>query len=474
MKYFLTLFSTLFLFLSCGINQSNSSINTAMTTDIDSINPYKLVSSNSKQIMYNVYEGLVMPDENGDVVPAIAKSYSVSNDGLTYEFVIRNDVYFHNGEKLVLDDVLFSLKKVKELKFQEAFENIKSIEAKDENTLLIHLNEPDSSFIYYLTTAIVSKKTFYSIDTKENGTGAYKIKTYKNEQKLVLEKFDKYYGQKANINTININISPNSQTNFLKLLSGEYNFLTTIDVKREKELKNFTVIKQVQNMVFMMGINNEKVPKNERLGLATYINKDDIIAKTSNNNSVKIYSSMSPILKKYYNDNITEIGIHGESIMGKTYTLKIPTNDKIYIETAQIIKSQFEKMSVKIKIVEMEFSAWLKEVYTNRDFELTLIGLSGKLDPNSILRRYTSTYKRNFINFNNKEYDKLISEAKKTADDNKKVENYKKAQQILVSEGSSVYIMDPAFIVAHSKNISGYTQYAIPYINFAKLKFGEN
>ena len=104
---------------------------------------------------------------------------------------------------------------------------------------------------------------------------------------------------------------------------------------------------------------------------------------------------------------------------------------------------------------------------------MTLIGLSGKLDPDAILRRYTSKYKRNFIGFNNEEYDKLILDAKRTVDVNKKVELYKKAQQILVDESSSVYLMDPTFIVAHSKDITGYTKYPIAYMNFAKLKFSE-
>ena len=82
MKYFLTLLLT--LLISCTNSASKKEINTAITSDIESINPYKLVSSNSTEIMYNIYEGLVMPSENGDVVPALAKSYSVSEDGLVY------------------------------------------------------------------------------------------------------------------------------------------------------------------------------------------------------------------------------------------------------------------------------------------------------------------------------------------------------------------------------------------------------
>ena len=143
------------------------------------------------------------------------------------------------------------------------------------------------------------------------------------------------------------------------------------------------------------------------------------------------------------------------------------------IEAKNKIDQLLSKYGFNVKIVELEFATWLQEVYTNRDFEMTLIGLSGKLDPDAILRRYTSKYKRNFIGFNNEEYDKLILDAKRTVDVNKRVELYKKAQQILVDESSSVYLMDPTFIVAHSKDITGYTKYPIAYMNFAKLKFSE-
>lgn len=471
MKYFLTLLLT--LLISCTNSASKKEINTAITSDIESINPYKLVSSNSTEIMYNIYEGLVMPSENGDVVPALAKSYSVSEDGLVYEFVIRDNVYFHNGDKLTVEDVIFSLEKMKELKIQSAFLNIKEITKKDDKTVLVTLEKSDTSLIYYLKTAIVNKRTFDSIGEKANGTGPYTIKEYVREQKLVLERNDRYYGEKANIKRVNIAISPNTDTNFLKLLSGEYNLLSYIDTKRESELKDFTVINQPQNMVFMLGLNNEKIDKNTRAAINIAINKDDIIQKTSGNKSLKLSSSMSPILAKYYNDNIKEVAGNTDLLKAKTFTLKIPTNSYLYIDVAQIIKEGLSKYGFNVKIVELEFATWIQEVYTNRDFEMTLIGLSGKLDPDAILRRYTSKYKRNFIGFNNEEYDKLILDAKRTVDVNKRVELYKKAQQILVDESSSVYLMDPTFIVAHSKDITGYTKYPIAYMNFAKLKFSE-
>ena len=471
MKYFLTLLLT--ILISCTNSAEKKEINTAITVDIESTNPYKLVSSNSTEIMYNIYEGLVMPGENGDLIPALAKSYSISEDGLVYEFIIRDNVYFHNGDKLTVEDVIFSLKKMKELKIQNAFLNIKEITKKDEKTVVVTLEQPDSSLMNYFRVAIVNKRTFDSIDEKANGTGPYAIKEHIREQKLVLERHEKYYGEKAHIKRINIAISPNPDTNFLRLLSGEYNFLSYINTKREAELKNFNFINQPQNMVFVFGLNNEKIDKNTRAAINAAVNKDDIIQKTTGSKSLKLSSNMSPIYEKYYNANVKEVLGDTNLLKGKTFILKIPTNSNIYIDVAQIIKEELLKYGANLKIVELEFATWLQEVYTNRDFEMTLIVFTGKLDPDAILKRYSSNYKRNFIGFKNEEYDNLIVEAKRSVDTNKRVELYKKAQQILADEIASVYIMDPTFIVAYSKDITGYTKYPISYINFSKLKFSE-
>ncbi len=463
-KFIIGLFMV--LAVSCGgksESNQNKEIKTAIKVDIDSVNPYKIVSTSTREIMYNVYEGLVMPKEDGTLRPAIAKEYSISEDGKTYSFIIRDDAYFHNGEAVSVNDVIFSIKTMKELKYQKAFANIEKISSTENPfEVIITLKEIDSSFIYNLIAPIVSEKSYNDIDEVENGTGPYYIKNYQREHKLILNKFDKYYGEKANIDIVDMDIVPNQETAFLNFISQKYNFLAGIDTKRLEDVKDKKIVTYPENMLFIMGINNEKFSLAFRKELVSSIDKKQIIEKATNNYAVE--------LKGNSNGNDTNKSV---TLEGLKLDLKIPSNYKIYIDTAQVIKEQLSKYGAEVNIIPQEFATWLKDVYTDRNYDITLIGLSGKLDKDSVYRRFTSTYKRNFINYKNEEYDNLIKLAKNTVDINKREDLYKKAYDMLVNDYASAFIMDPMTAVAMDKNIKGYSPYTIPYINFAKLKFGD-
>ncbi len=451
------------LTLSCGTktdNSSNSEIRTAIKVDIDSINPYKMVSAPTKEIMYNVYEGLVMPKEDGTIRPAIAKEYSVSNDGKVYRFIIRDDAYFHNGDIVSVDDVIFSLEKMRELKYQKAFNNIEAINiSKIPFELIITLKEADSSFIYNLTAPIVSKNTYNDLDKTINGTGPYFVKKYTREHKLILNKFDKYYGEKANIETVDIDIIPNVETIFLNFMSNKYNFLSSVDTKRIDDIKDKKIVTHPENMFFIMGINNKKFDLELRKSIVSALDNKQIIEKATNNYAIELKNIKSEVDKNLVN--------------GLKLDLKIPSNYKIYTDTAQVIKEQLSEYGIKVNIIPQEFSTWLKDVYTDRNYDITLIGLSGKLDKDSVYRRFTSDYKKNFLNYSNSEYDKLIKLAKETVDISNRDKIYEKAYEMLINDYAGAFIMDPLVAVAMDNNITGLTSYTIPYVDFSKLKIGD-
>ncbi len=155
----------------------------------------------------------------------------------------------------------------------------------------------------------------------------------------------------------------------------------------------------------------------------------------------------------------------------ETKTLKVPNSSKIYLDTAQSIKEQLKEVGITVDLEIIEWATWLSDVYTNRKYEASLAGLAGKMEPDAILRRYTSTYAKNFTNFNNARYDALIEEAKRTSNEAKQVENYKEAQKILAEEQAAIFLMDPNTIIATEKGLEGFEFYPLPYFNFAKLYF---
>ena len=74
----------------------------------DSLDPYQMTAAGTREVLFNVYEGLIKPDATGDYVPAVASDYTVSEDGLTYTFPLRDGVLFHNGDAVTAEDVLYS------------------------------------------------------------------------------------------------------------------------------------------------------------------------------------------------------------------------------------------------------------------------------------------------------------------------------------------------------------------------------
>lgn len=127
--------------------------------DLDnSLDPHKTVKAGTREVMFNVFEGLMKPTPEGDLTPAIASDYQVSEDRLTYTFPLRDGVKFHNGDTVTAEDVVYSIQRCAAATETgivpvEAFSNITDIQAPDASTVVITLAQPDNEFLSYMTTA---------------------------------------------------------------------------------------------------------------------------------------------------------------------------------------------------------------------------------------------------------------------------------------------------------------------------------
>ncbi len=127
--------------------------------DLDeSLDPHMAVAAGTKEVMFNVFEGLVKPTPDGDLVPAVADHYEISEDQTTYTFTLREGVQFHNGDPVEMRDVTYSIERCADdsegTPLIPALSAISSIQA-DDTTLTITLDQPDSEFLSYLTLAIL-------------------------------------------------------------------------------------------------------------------------------------------------------------------------------------------------------------------------------------------------------------------------------------------------------------------------------
>lgn len=140
------------------------------------------------------------------------------------------------------------------------------------------------------------------------------------------------------------------------------------------------------------------------------------------------------------------------------------------MDTAQILVEQLKQIGVNAKIQLVEWDSWLSDVYTDRKFQSTVVGVDAAyLSGRALLERFTSDASKNFINFNNEEYDKLYEQVQKSIDDTEQVELYKKMETILADDAANVYIQDMASEVVLRKNFGGYVFYPLYVLDMAKI-----
>ena len=156
---------------------------------------------------------------------------------------------------------------------------------------------------------------------------------------------------------------------------------------------------------------------------------------------------------------------------GFSFTIKIPSNYQFHVSTGEVIVEQLKKIGVTASIELIDWTTWLEDVYTNRKFEATIIGIDAKLAPSDMMLRYQSDFSKNFCNYNNNEYDETLALAMGTTDENEKAQYYHKLQELLAEDAAAVYIMDPPTLVAVNKKLTGFTFYPIFVQDMSTLRF---
>ena len=156
----------------------------------DSLDPHKTVKAGTREVMFNVFEGLMKPTPNGDLTPAIAESYEVSEDRMTYTFHLREGVQFHNGKTVTAEDVVYSIQRCAAatetgIVQVEAFSVIQDIKTPDDKTVAITISEPSNEFISYMTTAVLPAD-YDKQDTDPVGTGPFKFVSRTAQDSVVL------------------------------------------------------------------------------------------------------------------------------------------------------------------------------------------------------------------------------------------------------------------------------------------------
>ena len=474
-------------------DNSSSSITIGIPQDIeDSLDPHDMLAAGTKEIFFNVYEGLYKADSEGNLVPAVASGVEISEDGLTYTFTVKEGVKFHNGNPVTAEDIKYSVEKFADIEGGApsiaAFSNIESVEIADDTKVAIKLAQPDSDFLTMLSTieAAIIPADNADPDANAIGTGPYKYVSRSPLTNVKMERFDDYWGEKAHIEKVTFKICANADTIAMELNGGSidmFSRLTTAQMA-ELDMEKYNVLEGNMNLVQALYLNNDFEPFSDvrvRQALCYAVNREEVLDFVSDGKGTIIGTSMIPAFGKYYDESLAELypydvqkakDLLAEAGYGDgfTFTITVPSNYQQHVDTAQVIAEQLKDVNVTAEIQLVDWNTWLSETYSNRNYEATVIGVDApQLTATAFLDRFVSTAGDNFVNYENADYDVAFANAMATTDEAQKVVYFKECETYLAKDAANVYIQDLPEFTALNKKYAGYEFYPMYVMDVSKI-----
>lgn len=457
--------------------------------DLDSFDPHYATGAGTKEVLFNIFEGLVKPDENGNLNPAVASEYTISDDNKVYTFTLREGIKFHDGSDVTVEDIKYSIDRNAGADGSEplvsSFSNIDSVNILDDSHVEIVLKEANSEFLTQLTVAIIPASNEHPESTLI-GTGPYKYVSSAPQENFVVTAFDDYWGDKAYIKDVVFKIESNADAVVMDLEGGSIDMFARIPSSQVSQLSDkFEIYEGTMNLVQALYLNNKVKPFDDvrvRQALCYAIDPQEIMDFVSDGAGVEVGSAMYPAFGKYYmpelNDVYNQDVEKAKALLteagypnGFEFTITVPSNYKQHVDTAQVISEELKAIGVTANIQEIEWNSWLSDVYTDKKYESTVVGFDAStLSAAALLARYETDASKNMFNFSSPDFDKAYQNAQATSDDEQKTKYYKECETILAKEAANVYIQDLPEFVALNKKFTGYVFYPLYVQDIAKIR----
>jgi len=485
----LFLFIAFTIFPSCNRGNNDRNINelrwgfTSEPTTLDPLSPSN--TADGRSILFNVFEGLVKPNIDGTLLPGIAESWTIEQNGLVYSFKLREGVLFHDGSVVTPVDVKFSLDTAIAAGFHGLI-NIEEVRIIGENIINVTLKSSDPDFLPYLTAGIVKAE---NTDREKNiiGTGPFFIESYTPQRNLVLKKFDNYWQSNLpHLEMVTLVFFANNDTLMVALRGGSLDgaFITGA-MAAQLDQRHFDDFYNNSAAIQLLALNNASAPLNDinvRRAINYGIDVQGIIDSAFFGMGQPSGSPLIPGISVYYNDSLSypydpdlarallsQAGFNNTNRLSLEIT--VPSNFTMHIDTAQVIVNQLERIDVNASIKLVDWSTWLSETYRQRLYQATIVSLDSRtISPRGFLARYHSAHADNFINFYNADFDRVYETAIIETDSENRRRLYRDAQRIIAEDAASVYLQDIFyFIVFRGGAFAGALNYPLYVIDFASI-----
>lgn len=470
---------------------TKTSLTMGYTTEPEGLDPHRTAAASTFTVTNNIYDTLVGVTSDWEIVPRLAKEWTLSDNGMEITFKLRDDVKFHNGRDMTAKDVEFSFNRLKDAESPRArdYENITGIEVVDEYTIKFTTEKLDVELLKsfaYPWTAVVPEEAVADLKTKPVGTGAFTLKEWVPQQHLVLQRNDNYYGDKAKLESVKLVLIPDATSMMASFQVGDLDIipLTGDQVTMVEGNAEYKVISEPMNAVQIMSINTDhEILSNEKVrqAMAMAINKQEVIDASMFGYGDQIGSHLPPTSPDYFDTNnvieynpdkakelLKEAGYEN----GFDINMSLPKNYQLHVDAGQVIADQLSKIGINVNIELIEWGTWLSDVYGAKKFDTTVVGHTGRLDSFAFLSRYYSD-SNDYISLKTGEVDELLDRAQQELDADNRKEIYKEIQEILANKLPAIYLQTPRTMLVLQKDVDGMQFFPIDFYDFKEVYFSE-
>ncbi len=431
----------------------------------------------------NLFDGITDIDENGEIVPGLAESWTVSGDGLVYTFTMRAGVKFHDGTDFDAGAAKFNLDRSIELNQTVAgiLRPVTSVEAPDKQTLVVTLEAPTGRFLLnmagvagLMSSPAAIQKYGGNIIRNPTGAGPFEFVEWLTNDRVVMKRFDDYWGDKALVDEIVWRPVPDENARVVGLLNGNTEFIDAVPAKDLDilEADSEAVLFELPAFNFRaIFLQNSEPPFDSvdlRLALAHSIDRKAIIESVLFGRVEESFGPLGPD-QWAYDPAFKAQAFDEEASKAALARAGRPDGfsfEMIVIATSaeeqigQIIKTQAEAANIEITIAPVKVAGMIDAMIT-QTFTAIQRGDAGlsAADPDEFMyNSFTTEGFRNRGSYSNPEVDEILLEAQQTLDRADRIPLYRRAQKIISEEAAMVFINTPygPSLVAMSPKLKGF------------------
>ncbi|WP_108839095.1 ABC transporter substrate-binding protein [Tateyamaria sp. Alg231-49] len=458
--------------LLAGMANAKTDITVAMQLEPPHLDPTSAAAGAIDSVLYsNVFEGLTRFMGDGSVVPGLAESWEISDNGLTYTFSLREGVTFHDGTTMDAEDVKFTLDRILDEESANAqkalYAAISGVEVVDPSTVRVTLSEPNGNMLFNLAwgdAVIVAPESIENIKQQPIGTGPFKFDSWTQGDSIEISQYGDYWGEQPALTEATFKFISDPTAAFAAMMAEDVDVFTGFPAP--ENLPQFDADPRFQVLIgstegeTILSTNNKQAPFDDvrvRQALAHAIDRQAIIDGA-------MFGYGTPIGTHFAPHNPAYVDLTGESAFdpdkarallaeagmpdGFETTLHLPPPSYAR-RGGEIIAAQLAEVGITAEIINVEWAQWLETVFRGKNFGLTIVSHT---EPMDIGIYANPDY---YFQYDNPAFQELMSTLNATTDPEARNSLMAEAQQIIAGDAVNGYLFQLAQLSVAKADVQG-------------------